>query len=394
MVEIEKKYLQEYDYLGDVAYLNCCFVAMQPKRTLEFCKTFQEDFVNTLGEKCYGVYEKQRKEVEKKLAELIHCKETEIQLTHNTTEGDCLLMNAYPFKPGDSVVVSDYDYPAMVYGWYQLTEKGIRIKKVKAVNGAVRAEDIIAAMDETTKVVSVSQVQYLSGYQTDLMKIGQACHERGILLAVDAIQGLGRNEIDVKKMHVSVLSCGAFKGLLGVFGAAFYYCSEEVIPHLSPNVWSEGNIAVSEEEFPVLDHQGVLPYKSGIERLTGGSLNTCGILAMGISVSLLLEIGISRIQEKVRELEGFYRHLLEQSGLPIELLGDRNPKTWSGNVCFTFPLEKVEAVERCLSETKIYATTRKICGQGFLRIGIHYYNNEEQLERLVTALKAAFKRSL
>ena len=388
LTEIEKKYTDEFDYLGNTAYLNCCSVGMQPKRTLAFCESFQRDFVKTLGCKCYGEYEAERFRVAKTLSRMIHCKPEEIQLTHNTTEGDCLLMRSYPFRPGDSVVVSDFDYPAMVYGWYQLQEKGVVIRKVRAVNGMVRAEDVIAAMDETTKAVSISQVQYMSGYKTDLYAIGQACHRRGILLSVDAAQGLGRNEIDVKEMHISVLSAGSFKGMLGVLGAAFYYCDEALIPRLRPDVWSEGNIAVEETEFPALDYQGTLPYQTGMDRMAGGSVNTYGILAMGISANLLLEIGVDRIHARVQELERLYRNLLAEAYLPVHLLGDENPEHWSGNVCLYFDEEKLERLEKALEREEIVATIRHVRGRGFLRIGLHYYNTEQHIHRLVNVLQA------
>lgn len=387
LTEIEEVYLDEFDYLESTVYLNCCSVAMQPKRTLKFCEEFQRDFVKTLGMKCYGEYELQRYETTKILARMIHCSAEEIQLTHNTTEGDCLLMRSYPFQAGDGVVVSSFDYPAMVYGWYQLQEKGVVIKNVPAVNGMVRAEDIIAAIDNRTRVVSISQVQYMSGYKTDLMAIGQACHERGILFSVDGAQGLGRNEIDVKKMHISVLSSASFKGMLGVLGAAFYYCEAALLPRLTPHVWSEANIDVEETEFPTIDHVGILPYKAGMDRLMGGSVNTYGILAMGISAGLLLEIGIDRIHTRVLELEQEYRRLLAEAGIPVHLLGDDDPVHWSGNVCLTFDGKMLGRLEQRLEAEKICATVRRVRGEGFLRIGLHYYNTESDLHQLVNVLQ-------
>lgn len=388
---IEEKYLREYSYLENNAYLNCCSVAMPPKRTLDFCRGFQDDFTHTLGRKSYGEYECQREAVKKQIAQLIGCSSEEICLTHNTTEGDCLLMRSYAFAPGDSVVFSDFDYPAMVYGWYQLQEQGVRLRKVRAMNGQVRAEDVIAAIDDTTKVVAISQVQYMSGYKTDLEKIGQACNQRRILFVVDAAQGLGRNTIDVKAMHISVLSCCGFKGLLGVLGSGFYYCDSDLVQQLRPNSWSGANIDVSEYGFPEEDHTGVLPYLPGIARLEGGSVNNYGLLALGVSLSLLQEIGIEQIHARVIQLERYYRTKVQELMLPISFLGASEEVFWSGNVCVYFPQQYIPALERALRSNQICATIHDVCGRGFLRIGLHYYNTEQQLERLIKTLIAVLR---
>jgi len=388
-MQFEQKYLDEFAYLGDKIYLDWCALGLQPQRTLNFCSSFQQEFADTLGRVCLGPYGERRAAVKRVLADMIGASPEEIQFAMNTTEGDCLLMHAYPLQPGDSVVVSDFDYPAVCYGWYGLQSSGIQVNTVKAVNGMVRAEDILAAIDDRTKVVAVSQVQYMSGYQTDLQKIGDYCHARGIILSVDGIQALGRNPIDVKKAHIGVYSCGGFKGLLGVLGAAFYYVDEALLPMLRPTCCSENNVIADEYEFPVQPHTEPLCYQTGIARLEGGSMNTYGILALGMGAELIREIGQERIHSHILELEAYLREELVRENIPVQLLGDTSPMRWSGMLCMNFDLEKADRLESVLAQHQIYATVRRVRGRGLLRISLHYPNSKPQLDCLVKALKTA-----
>ena len=402
IIEIEEKYKKEFSYLGDRAYLNVCSVAMQPERTLKHCREFQKEFVDSLGEVCFGPYGERRYRVREMLGELIGASPEEILLTGNTTEGDCILQRCLDFQAGDSVILSDFDYPAVIYGWYQLSKQGVELQKIQAVNGVIPTEAILSAMNEHTKVVAISWVQYMSGFQADLKTIGQACRERGILFLVDGIQGLGRLQLDVKECNIDVLSCGAFKGMLGVFGAGFVYCRKELILRLKPWTWSEDNIEVEEESFPYEEHTGPLPYRTGMDRLQAGSMNTYGILALGTSTQLLLEIGPERIDAHVRALEEHFRSRIvyltdigKEGGKakesPLHLLGSREKQYWSGLVCMEFAKEKLPELETALKNHKISATIRNVRGKGFLRIAIHYYNTKEHLDRLADTLQQVFR---
>lgn len=388
---IEEKYMREFAYLKDVAYLDVASVGLQPERTLAHCRQFQQEFVDSYGRLCFGSYARMRSAVAANLARLIgadipSCEEEgEILFTTNTTEGNSLLSGCLPLEKGDSVISGRGEYPSVVLGWAMRQKEGICLKLAPCVNGTVDAEEIIGRMDESTRVVELSFVQYMSGFRADLRKIGRACRERGILFSVDAIQGLGRNPVDVKDMCIDILSCGAFKGLFGPFGTGFAYVRREVIPQLVPRWHGDGNLQVREEELQSLKQLPVYPYREGIRRLEGGSRNTYGITAMGKNVELLLEIGIDRIHEQVISLERFFREQTAIKELPVSFAGSARPEYWSGNVCLHYAPERTRQVEKALETRKIYARVSK----GFLRLGLHYYNTQEQMERVADALKEA-----
>ena len=402
---IEEKYMREFAYLKDVAYLDVASVGLQPERTLQHCRRFQQDFVDSFGRICFGTYGKMRAAVAANLARLIGAdlpkreEDEEILFTTNTTEGNSLLAGCLPLRPGDSVITGSGEYPSVSLGWVMKQKDGIRLRLVPSMNGILDADEIIGCMDESTRVVEISFVQYMSGFKADLRRIGMECRRRNILFSVDAIQGLGRNPLNVKEMCIDVLSCGAFKGLFGPFGTGFTYVRKEVVPLLTPRWHGENNLKVEEEEPFCIPYRSVAlgqppvypfyPYRQGIRRLAGGSMNTYGITAMGKNVELLLEIGIDRIHDHVMGLERYFRDRAAEEALPLTFAGSANQEHWSGNICMHYAPDQTEKLVKALEKRRIYARI----SDGFLRLGLHYYNTREHMDLALDALREAVGQS-
>ncbi|MGN0316293.1 MAG: aminotransferase class V-fold PLP-dependent enzyme, partial [Fusicatenibacter sp.] len=171
------------------------------------------------------------------------------------------------------------------------------------------------------------------------------------------------------------------------FGTGFVYVRREVIPLLTPRWYSDSNLQVNEEDLPGMETLPVFSHREGILRLSGGSRNTYGITSMGKSVELLLEIGIDRIHEQVMGLERYFRNRIREEELPLSFLGSEQEEHWSGNICMEFASEKTQQLMEELEKRKIYARV----SEGYLRLGLHYYNTQEHLERAVEALQRIFQ---
>ncbi len=380
---MEPRHLREFDYLGDAAYLDTASVGMLPQRTLDHCRDFQDAFAASYGRLCFGPYGAQRAEAAQKLARLIGADPDEIMFTRNTTEGSSLLAAGYPLEPGASVVSAAGEYPSVVLGWAQRQAAGVKLRLVPVKNGVLDPADVLAAMDETTKVVALSFVRYESGFRTDLARIGAACRARGVLFAVDAIQGLGRHPVNVRELGIDVLSCGGFKGLMAPFGVGFAYVRRDLLPCLTPWAWSDDNVDVDEAALGRMASIPALPLRAGAARLMAGSQNTFGITALGKSVELLLEIGVENVQAHVLQLEAAFRDAVQ--GLPAALRGGNGPAHWSGNVCMDFDPARTQAVAEALARHQVYARL----DTGFLRVSFHCFNTPAHLRRAAQALKEA-----
>lgn len=384
MAAIDEKYLQEFEYLGNKAAFTACSVSSCPERTLKFCRTFQDECSRSCGEIVFSDYYKRRIKVKENLARLMHAKgPEEIVLTMNTTEGNNLAVSLCRLEPGDHVTVVDMEYAATILPWLSKQREGVVLDIVRTENGAVPAESVIDAIQERTRAVVISWVQADSGYKTDLEKIGAVCRQRDIFFAVDAIQGLGRNVIDVQACGIDVLTGAGFKGLLGCLGAGFAYVRRERIAGAEPPGYAEENLAREYKKEDLLNGT-IPPLSDTAERFEIGSPNTYGFLTMGTSLELLLEIGIEKIQERCTELERYFRKRLKEEQLPVTVLGSTDSRFWSGNVCMRIEAGREERFHQALLDEEIYATVRP----EFFRIGLHYYNTEEQLERTISVMKA------
>src|SRR5262249_40006220 len=126
------------------------------------------------------------------------------------------------------------EYPSNIYPWLNLQSRGVEVRLIQSRDRRLWMDDIRALLDSRTRMVSISHVEFASGYRNDLDAIAEMCHEHGILFYVDAIQGLGVLPLDVQRTPIDFLSADGHKWLLGPEGAAIFYCRRELIDRLHP----------------------------------------------------------------------------------------------------------------------------------------------------------------
>ena len=228
------------------------------------------------------------------LADLINCNSDRIAFIDNTSNGLNILAQSVLWQKGDRILLNDIEFPANVYPFLNLKRLGVEVDFVKSENEIVTADQIINSIRPDTKLVSVSFVQFLSGYKVDLEKIGNYCRKNDIIFCVDGIQGIGAIQIDVEKCKIDFLSCGTQKWLLGMQGLAFIYVDEEFQKKMIPaNV---GWLSV-ENAWNLLDYK--MDLKTSANVFQGGTLNSFGIYAFNTSLKLFKEFGFDNIESEV-----------------------------------------------------------------------------------------------
>jgi len=168
------------------------------------------------------------------LCQMLNCTSDRIAFVDNTSNGLNIIAQGIEWKKGDSIILNDIEFPSNVYPFMNLEKDGVEVEFVKSKDGIVSADDIINSIKPSTKLISISHVQFLTGYKADLEKIGNVCREKEIILSVDAIQGLGAFTLDVEKNKIDFISCGTAKWLLGMQGLAYIYVSEKLQSTLQP----------------------------------------------------------------------------------------------------------------------------------------------------------------
>lgn len=156
-------------------------------------------------------------------AKLIHAKPSDVAVVPSTMEAENLVGAAIGLGESAGVVTDELHYDASRIMYAELAKRGIPVREVAARNGAIELHDLEDAIGRYTRLVAISLVSNVSGFQHDLRKVCEIAHAKGALVYADIIQAAGANPIDVNASGVDFCGCGTYKWLMGDFGTAFLY---------------------------------------------------------------------------------------------------------------------------------------------------------------------------
>jgi selenocysteine lyase/cysteine desulfurase len=317
-----------------------------------------------------GEYATLDKELRAALAQLVHASPEEIGFVQNTSEGLNLIANALPLEPGDNVLFCDMEFPSNVYPWMNLERRGIETRCVPHHGGGLTVEAVEAHADERTRVVTVSSVEFLTGFRTDLSALGAWCRAHDAYLVVDGIQSLGVLPMDVKTSQVDFLACGGPKWLMGPGGQGFIYVRRELLDELQP-VFA-GCVSVEGwEDWRSYD----LTFLPDASRFDLGCANFIGRVGLLAAVRLLLSVGIEAIEAWTRHLTDSLVDDLQARG--YEVISNLQPPHRSAIVTFAVPGDPAAALEKLAAEDVVISLR-----ESYLRVSPHCYNTEEELLRI------------
>jgi len=336
-------------------------------------KLLKEKSENNIDD--YPSFLKVVEETKKLLADLINCDADRTAFVDNTSNGLNILAQSIGWKKGDRILLNDVEFPANVYPFLNLKRLGVEVDFVKSENGIVTADQIINSIKPETKMVSVSFIQFLSGYKIDLEKIGNHCRANKIIFCVDGIQGIGTMKLDVKKCKINFLSCGTQKWLLGMQGLAFIYVDEDLQKNMIPS--NVGWLSVI-NAWQLLDYKLALKTSAGV--FQGGTLNTFGIYAFNTSLTLFKEFGFDNIQSTVLSNTKYFINKLKNIGLDC-VLSNCSDEELAGIV--TIKLKNPEIIFEQLEKQKIICSIR----EGLIRFSPHFYNSFQEIDKVVEELQ-------
>ena len=309
-------------------------------------------------------------------AKLINADTSEIAFMKNTTQGILIAANGINWKQGDNVVTTAVEFPANIYPWWNLKERyGVQTRMVPEKEGRIHIDDILSAIDENTRVVTISHVEFASGFRNDIKAIGEICNERDIWFVLDAIQSLGAIDVDVQSAYVDILAADGHKWLLAPEGAAIFYCANDKLDRLiNTNIgWAS---VVNPRDFLNYD----ITQKPDATRFEEGSYNSVGLYGLKAAIELLLEVNISNIKTHILQITGTLINGLKAKGYRV--ITPTHNFERAGIVVFESDRNTPAELFEMLNQKNIITAER---GNG-LRVSPHFYNTESDIKYLLDVL--------
>ena len=311
------------------------------------------------------------------IAEMLCVKSEQIAFVRNTSDGFSSVANGIKWQSGDNIVTFEREFPANFYAWRRIRDQfGVQLRLCTEQNGRIDLDELIALIDENTQLVSISAVQFASGFRANLLKIGEAARKVDALFAVDMIQGFGAMQFDLPASLVDI-ACGAsHKWLFSPEGCGIIYLSDRARERVEPTMvgWISVADAWNFENYEQKFKPNALAWETG----TGSASLFYGLEQ---SLKLIHETGVRNIENYLEELTDFLCELL--AGKDYEIVSSREKGEKSQIVCIKSRSDLTSnEIAKTLEAEKIIVSPRG----DRLRIAPHFFNNHADIEKLVEYL--------
>ncbi len=373
-----EEYRKEFPVTRSYAYLDHAGVAPVSLRVKRAVEKFLSEATES-GMFNYKQWMDRVEEVRKKCATFIGADPEEIAFVKNTSHGISMVAEGLDWKEGDNLLICEKDFPSNIYPWLNLKRKGVEIRVVPSQNERILLEDIELLIDSRTKLLTVSSVNFSSGFKIDLKMVGELCNRKRILFFVDAIQSLGVIPMDVNEFKIDFLAADGHKWLLSPEGTGIFYCRKELAPRINPPLIGWKSI-INESDYDHVDFR----LKTNALRFEEGSLNVMGIFALGAAIDLLSEVGIDRIQVRVIELGDLI--ITEAGKRDFQVRTPKNKEERAGIISIIGNFDPINVKDKS-KEEGILVNVRG----GAIRVSPHFYNTEYEVLRLFNAIDKVIK---
>ncbi len=320
-------------------------------------------------------------------AKLLDCQSSEIALIPNTTFGINMIAQGYRWSGSpctESVVVLSNEFSSNLLPWLALERRGVEVRRVPVdESGVVSLDALCDAIDGTTRLVAVSWVGYFSGFRMDLAKLCERVHHAGAQLFVDAIQGLGVFSLNTREIPIDYLAADGHKWMLGPEGAGLLFIRQKNLERLEPLMQGWGSLQMA-GQFQTSN----MVLKNDASRYEGGSANHVGQLGLAESLQVLLDHGCNLadnpIADAVLENAANIEEGLKSIGANVFRAKSsvQSENELSGIVTFEVAGADPNELRRYLLQEEIVVSVR----HGRLRVATHAYNDQDDIQRLITAV--------
>ncbi|TYT61267.1 aminotransferase class V-fold PLP-dependent enzyme [Natrialba swarupiae] len=357
--------------LQDDVYLNFGAHGPSPKYVVdaadEFVRTHEYDSPVTDDpyETAFRAFDRTRETV----ASFVGADPDEIALTESTTAGINAVANAIDWHPGDVVVRTDLEHPAGILPWQRLEREGVEVRVVETDGGRIDRDRFAEAVSDAD-LACFSAVTWTHGTQLPVAELVDVAHDAGALALVDAVQVPGQLSMDVSAWGADAVAAAGHKWLLGLWGGGFLYVDRSVADGLEPRT-----VGYRSVETPTADP---FEFAAGARRFEVGSANPAAHVALREAIDAIDEVGIGRIEDRVRRLAGRLADSLPDD----RLLSPSTPESGLVTIDVDNPAETVDR----LAAAGI--VVRPLPWPNAVRASVHAVNTAGDVDRLLESLES------
>lgn len=401
-IDFEKIRKEEWPVLETMTFLDAACVSFAPQRTVKAVKAFAD--MTAVQEEANSsahhiAMDSLRHKAYDEATKLLNADPEEIALVESTSHGLNIAAQGIELQDGDNIITTNLEFIQVALPWCVMRkDKNIDIRVCKTEDNRFTAKDFAALVDDKTKLIVMSTLEWCNGWQTDLKELGDYCKEKGVYLVVDAVQQLGVTKIDTKACHIDILTAGGHKWLNSPYGTGVLYVNKETIPKLKQSYAGYLNTTVPEGgwgaywENPAAPSVNNWTFDNTARKFEiGGTSNYTGAIALGESLALVNEIGIENIEKRVREIAVYCMDRIEEIG--GTLITHRDPGHFGGIVIARLydDLDVDRMILKKLHARRIFIAQRFTDFIGGFRISCQYFNNEKDIDTMIDAMKELIK---
>ena len=375
-------FIQDFPQGGKI-YLNNASVSLMPLSSIEAMKNFLVNYSAKGPDSIDSdVFLKEKLiRIRRTISNLIHCRPEEIVFTQSTTDGVNMVATGLSFDSKSNVVIRGmaHEHHANYYPWLRLSQK-LSLKSLKTdLNGFFDIKELHNLVDKNTKCVALSHALYNTGAILPVEEIGEYLEKNNVPYFIDTAQTVGCfGEYDFKKTKSNFMSFNGSKWLCGPMGTGIFYCKKESSRLLEPS-------SIGGESAMVYDETN-LAYKDIPDKFQTGFRNYVGFVGLEASINYMLQFGLNNIRSRIMKLSNQMREELSKiSG--ITLFGPEDQSKRTSIVSFSIDGQEPQKIVELLEKKKIVIAVREIVDKKILRASPHFFNSEEEIQKVVDEIR-------
>jgi len=305
-------------------------------------------------------------------SQLAGCTPDDISIIRSTSEGLSLIAEGLDWNEGDEVLVGSEEFAANVAPWLGLARRGVNVVRFPQPDGRIDPKVVEKHMGERTRLLAVSWVAFHTGWIAPLAQLGLVCRDRGIILVVDAIQGMGVLPLHLVALGVDAVVADGHKWLFGPEGAGIMATTEELRARLYPVISGWRNVTLASHDFFLQR----LEHHTDGRKFEAGATNDIGVAGLAAGLDLIAAVGRDNIQARIETLSRLLTRILLAHGWDVFSPGSGHPI--AGIVAARPPSVSPADARRRLLERRVVVSVR----QGCVRFSPHFYTTRGELEAL------------